>query len=149
MNMKRIFVDEKWCLSCHLCEYHCAHANLNGSEDMAKALMGVSIQPRIRVENGGNISFAVSCRHCDNPLCLTACITGAIHREDGVVCIDRERCVGCYTCVLSCPYGAVMPSRDGAAMKCELCVNNHEGTLACVAHCPNRAIYYDEGVVER
>ena len=35
--MKRIYVEEKWCLGCHLCEYNCAFAN-SGMEDMVKAL---------------------------------------------------------------------------------------------------------------
>ena len=142
--MKRIYVDERWCLSCHLCEYYCAHANLGGG-DMALTLMGRRIEPRICVEEGGAVSFAVSCRHCERPLCKLACITGAISVEQGVVKIDRARCVGCYTCVLSCPYGAVMPSADGPALKCELCMDNTGGQPACVEHCPNRAIIYCEG----
>ena len=45
--MKRIYVNEKWCLGCHLCEYYCAYAN-SGETDMVKALQGVAIHPRIR-----------------------------------------------------------------------------------------------------
>ena len=49
--MKRIYVNEKWCLGCHLCEYECAFAN-SGMTDMAKALKGKEIHPNIRVEDG-------------------------------------------------------------------------------------------------
>ena len=35
--MKRVYVDEKWCLGCHLCEYYCAFAN-SGKSSMIKAL---------------------------------------------------------------------------------------------------------------
>ena len=66
--MKRIFVEEKWCLGCHLCEYNCAFANSGGKKSMAKALKGVEIHPRIRVEEGGDVCFAVSCRHCKDPI---------------------------------------------------------------------------------
>ena len=62
--MKKIYVNEKWCLGCHLCEYYCAFAN-SGESDMVKALKGIEIHPRIRIEERGNVSFAVSCRHCD------------------------------------------------------------------------------------
>lgn len=141
--MKRIYVDEKWCLGCHLCEYYCAFAN-SESDDMAKALKDVEINPRIRIEEQDNISFAVSCRHCEEPLCVKSCISGALTMENGVIRINQEKCVGCYTCVLVCPYGAVMPSEHGAMQKCELCVSNASGQPACVQGCPNRAIVFEE-----
>jgi len=73
--LKRVYVNEKWCLACHLCEYYCAFANSN-EKDMVKALKDIVINPRIRVEQKDNISFAVSCRHCEEPLCVKGCITG-------------------------------------------------------------------------
>lgn len=142
--MKRITVNEKWCLGCHLCEYYCAFAN-SGGEDMAKALKGISIQPRLRIEQAGCISFAVACRHCDTPLCVKSCITGSLSVRDGVVCVDRDKCVGCYTCVMVCPYGAVMPSENGAIQKCELCTQHSPGIPACVSGCPNGAITFENG----
>lgn len=141
--MKRIYVNEKWCLGCHLCEYYCAFAN-SGERDMAKALKGVQISPRIQVEEKDGVSFAVSCRHCDDPFCVKSCITGALHLVDGVIEADKERCVGCYTCILTCPYGCVMPSENGVIQKCELCLTNSNGQPACVQHCPNQAIVFEE-----
>lgn len=141
--MKRVYVNEDWCLGCHLCEYNCAFAN-SGQTDMAKALKGKQIHPNIRVEEADGVCFAVSCRHCDDPLCVNACITGALTRTDGVISINRDKCVGCYTCVMVCPYGAVVPSETGAVQKCELCLSNTAGSPACVAGCPNQAIVYEE-----
>ncbi len=141
--MKRIFVEEKWCLGCHLCEYNCAFAN-SGMNDMVKALKGKEIFPRIRVDGDDKITFAVNCRHCTDPMCVKSCISGALHIEDGVVCIDHEKCVGCLTCVLVCPYGAVVEGENGAVQKCELCLKNAAGAPACVTGCPNRAIVYEE-----
>ena len=46
--MKRVYVDEKWCLGCHLCEYYCAFAN-SGKSSMIKALKDRTIHPRIRI----------------------------------------------------------------------------------------------------
>jgi len=141
--MKRIYVNEKWCLGCHLCEYNCAFAN-SGETNMVKALMNVKIRPRIRVEEHGNVHFAVSCRHCTDPICVKSCISGALSIKDGVIEIDHKKCVGCYTCVLVCPYGAISQSENGAMQKCELCLKNKDGKPACVEGCPNGAIVYEE-----
>ncbi|MDR1734239.1 MAG: 4Fe-4S binding protein [Oscillospiraceae bacterium] len=153
--MKKIYVREDWCLGCHLCEYYCANANLGGG-DMWKNLKGKAIRPRIRVEGDNNVSFAVQCRHCDEPHCLKGCIAGAISIIEGVVSIDQNKCVGCCTCVLTCPYGCIVPTETGVMSKCELCVNNagqakkdKEGGIvgfipACVQNCPNNAIVVEE-----
>ena len=141
--MKRVYVNEKWCLGCHLCEYNCAFAN-TGESNMAIALKDLTIRPRIQIEEGNDVSFAVSCRHCEEPLCVKSCISGALTKENGVITINKNKCVGCYTCVLVCPYGAISQSDDGAIQKCELCTKSHNGTPACVSGCPNGAIVFEE-----
>ena len=142
--MKRVYVNEEWCLGCHLCEFNCAFAN-SGLSDMVLALKGKPIYPRIHVEEGDKIAYAVSCRHCEDPMCVKSCIAGAITKEeDGVVRIDSDKCVGCYTCILVCPYGALAPGETGAMQKCELCLENSCGAPACAAGCPNNAIVYED-----
>ena len=140
--MKRVYVNEAWCLGCHLCEYNCAFA-ISHLPDMVTALKGKTIFPRIHVEGEDKISFAVSCRHCSDPICVKSCIAGAISTQNGVVRIDENKCVGCLTCVLVCPYGALALGEKGVMQKCELCVENG-GEPACVKGCPNRAIVYEE-----
>ena len=141
--MKRVYVNEEWCLGCHLCEYNSAFAN-SGMTDMALALKGKPIFPRIHVEEGDKICYAVSCRHCEDPICVKSCIAGALHKEGEVICIDQNKCVGCLTCVLVCPYGALAPGETGEMQKCELCLQNACGEPACAAGCPNKAIVYEE-----
>ncbi len=144
--MKVVYVNEEWCLGCHLCEYECAFAN-SGDTDMVRALKDREIFPRIRVEDGENdVHFAVNCRHCRDALCVKSCIAGALSKtEEGAVVIDREKCVGCFTCVAVCPYGAIMPDAEGkAAQKCALCTDNLMGEPQCVKHCPNRAIVFED-----
>ena len=141
--MKRVYVNEKWCLGCHLCEYNCAFAN-SGQKDMARALKDKPIYPRIRIDEGERITFAVSCRHCTDPLCVKSCISGALTQTDGVITIDKNKCVGCLTCILVCPYGALAQGETGTVQKCELCLTNSCGAPACVTGCPNQAIVYEE-----
>ena len=141
--MKRVYVNEKWCLGCRLCEYYCAFAG-TGEDELARALKDIKINPVIRIEEKDGISFAVSCRHCPEPLCAKSCITGALGISDGVVTVNRDRCISCYTCILVCPYGAVSPSDDGAVQKCELCIRTSEGTPVCVTGCPNGAVVFEE-----
>ena len=141
--MKRVYVNEEWCLGCHLCEYNCAFANTNLS-NMAVALKGKTIYPRIHVEENDRISYAVSCRHCEDPICIKSCIAGAISKEDGIVKIDKTKCVGCLTCILVCPYGSLSPDESGIMQKCELCTNNAQGEPACVKGCPNNALVFEK-----
>lgn len=106
----------------------------------------IRIHPRIHIEEGANgVHFAVNCRHCADPLCVKGCITGALTRQNGMIVIDENKCVGCFTCILSCPYGAIEPDETGHVMqKCELCTKNGAGEPLCVKNCPNQAIVYEE-----
>lgn len=146
--MKRIFVRENRCLGCRLCEWECMYAN-SGLDGMFK-LKGRAGEflPRIRVEGDDpmDIHFAVNCRHCTQAICVKSCIAGALSKTDeGMVIINKDKCVGCFTCVLVCPYGAIMPAADGkAAQKCMLCTDNRFGEPNCVKYCPNGAIVFEE-----
>lgn len=140
--MKRIQVNENRCLGCHLCEYYCVYANSKKSYMPDAFKDGEEFLPRVHVESDDakKVSYAVSCRHCSDPICVKGCITGALHVVDGVIEVDEYKCVSCRTCVLLCPYGAIVTSKSGAPVKkCELCLDNCE-TPSCAKHCPNGAI---------
>ena len=143
--MKKVYADENFCLACHLCEYQCAFSH-SGEKDMVKAFKKGNPQARIQVEESGDINFALNCRHCDEPICMKSCITGAITRgEDGVIRVNTEKCVGCWTCVVSCPYGAIVRGNGAkkVALKCDLCTESGN-TPACVEGCPNRALIFED-----
>ena len=71
-----------------------------GKRDMVHALKGVAIRPRIQIEENNGISFAVSCRHRKEPLCVKSCIEPR-PVEDGGDYRKPGQCVGCYT--VFCP----------------------------------------------
>ncbi|MBR71539.1 MAG: hypothetical protein CMM30_01180 [Rhodospirillaceae bacterium] len=99
-----------------------------------------------------------ACMHCEDPVCMIGCPTGAIHRslDSGAVVINDDTCIGCGTCANSCPYNNIrlveirdlkgQPLRDpgtqkpiSKATKCDLCSNNPGGP-ACVRACPHDAL---------
>lgn len=91
----------------------------------------------------------VSCNHCSDPACVKICPTKAHHKreEDGLVLIDREKCVGCGMCAKACPYGApVLDAKARKMTKCDACFDRlQKGLLPiCVESCPQRAIEFGE-----
>ena len=142
--MKRVYVNEEWCLGCHLCEYNCAFANSN-EDDMILACKDKTLDARITIKDRDDgIHFAVNCRECKDPLCLKSCIAGAIFRDGDMIRIDKDRCVLCYSCIMACPYGALRPTKEKVMGKCELCTDNGRKVPACVEGCPNKAIVFEE-----
>ena len=149
--MKRVYSIENRCLDCKLCEVYCKTQH-SKTGDIIKAWRWESPVPeaRIRVEGDLDHSMAVQCRHCDEPDCVAACITGALSKDPdtGIVTVDKERCIGCRTCVAVCPYGAVHVN-NGLALKCDLCSkgNTKAPLPACVTGCPNQALVFVESAV--
>ena len=144
--MKKVYAREEYCLGCKLCEVYCVVSN-SESKDVVKAHKNEKITPGIIVEDDAeNISFALQCRHCEDAPCTKACITGAMKKdpETGVVNYDQERCVGCWTCIMTCNFGAIRRDEYGQNVisKCDLCVES--GEPVCVTNCPNRALIYEE-----
>jgi len=144
--MKRIYAREEYCLGCRLCEINCIVKH-SKSKKIIKAFRTEkgTVQPAIQVEEEGRTSFALQCRHCEDAPCLEACITGAMQRDPvtGAVFCDEDRCVGCWSCLMVCPVGAIRQgTAKKAASKCDLCMG--EDVPACVANCPNEALVYEE-----
>ena len=144
--MRRVYVKEEFCIGCRLCEVYCQlqHAQ---SKDLIKAFKREIPHPlpRLRIDERGVISLSVRCQQCDEAPCIYACLTGAITRDHatGVIKVDEEKCFGCWTCILVCPFGAISQDiKQGKMVKCDLCQG--ENMPVCVVNCPNEALLYVE-----
>ncbi len=144
--MKRIRIYEEHCIGCGLCEVHCLVQH-SRSRKIIRAFREErdTVLPRVQVERDGYLSFALQCRHCDDALCIEACMTGAMYRdpETGAVLCDTDRCVGCWMCIMACPAGAIQRGTEGkVASKCDLCIG--QDVPVCVINCPNEAIVLED-----
>jgi carbon-monoxide dehydrogenase iron sulfur subunit len=143
--MKRVYVKEEVCIGCHLCEIYCQLQHARSSDIIKVFKRETPPLPRLRVDERGVVSLSVRCRQCDDAPCVQACLTGALSRdpEGHLVTVDEDKCIGCWTCVLVCPLGAIKPDvEQKKALKCDLCQG--EEIPACVANCPNEALVYVE-----
>lgn len=140
--MKRVHVQEDVCIGCRLCEIYCLVEH-SRTKDLIKAFKKEPTRPlpRLLVEEEGPTSFALQCRHCPEPDCVYACISGAMEKDaSGVVKHNPDKCVGCWSCIMACPLGVIRRDErvKRVASKCDLCVEREEP--ACVANCPNQAL---------
>jgi Fe-S-cluster-containing dehydrogenase component len=87
--------------------------------------------------------------HCDHPACVSACIVGAMSKqENGSVIWDTNKCIGCRYCMVACPFQIPSFQYDKALnpkiMKCDFCFDRtKQGKLpACVEICPVETLTY-------
>jgi anaerobic dimethyl sulfoxide reductase subunit B len=152
---KAFYFDATQCTGCKACQIAC--------KDKSDLPVGVNWR-RVAEFTGGSWvknpdgsyeqnTFAyytsVACNHCDNPICLQVCPTGAIWKrdEDGIIQIDEDKCIGCRYCEWACPYGAPQFHEEkGVMTKCNFCVDYIDAGQppSCVAACPSRAIEFGD-----
>ncbi len=139
-------IDVNRCVGCQTCTIACKHAN--------DTVPGVQWRKVIDVETGEfpnveRLFLVTGCQHCAEPPCVPVCPTGATkQRDDGLVTMDYDVCIGCAYCAVSCPYQArtivheerwyygqatrqeahvAHDERLGVAQKCTFCVDRIDG----------------------
>ncbi|WP_312559107.1 tetrathionate reductase subunit TtrB [Atlantibacter hermannii] len=133
-----MLIDLRRCIGCQSCTVSCAIENQTPQGSFRTTVN----QYQVRRENSDtvtNVLLPRLCNHCDNPPCVPVCpVQATFQRQDGIVVIDNQRCVGCAYCVQACPYDARFINHDTqTADKCTFCVHRLEAGLlpACVESC--------------
>ena len=144
MTQIGFFIDVTKCIGCKTCVIACKDKNdLEVGRNFRRVYSfeeGTFPKPALS-------HISLSCNHCDVPTCIPNCPTTAIfkRKEDGVVLIDHDKCVGCRYCEWNCPYGAPQFNAElGKMTKCDTCVDLRlaGGEPVCVSSCPLRAIEF-------
>jgi carbon-monoxide dehydrogenase iron sulfur subunit len=140
--VKIIAVHLDRCTGCKTCELYCATERASNSKTLLKAIQEHPLpQARVRVEGSNEVPIALQCRQCQQAPCLDSCLTGALMRDDdsGMVIIQENNCIGCWTCTLFCPYGVIYPWPERKiALKCDRCL--YMEVPVCVDVCPTEAL---------
>ncbi|WP_457552563.1 4Fe-4S dicluster domain-containing protein [Desulfobacula sp.] len=134
-----IIVDAGKCIDCKACMIACKVEN-NVPEGFWRNWINV-----LGGENGSvRTEFQPGqCMQCDDPSCVAACPVQATYKkENGLVVIDPEKCIGCGNCVTACPYKARYRNpQKRIADKCDFCEDRLDRGKepACVVTCPTKA----------
>lgn len=139
------FFDMTKCIGCRACQVACKDKNRLEAGTVFRNAHTYSVGNFPSVKG---YSYSGTCYHCASPACVANCPTGAMYiGDDGTVQHDNEECIGCGTCVNSCPYGnpKLIPGTDLAG-KCDSCkvIRDAGGNPTCVDACPMRALDFGD-----
>jgi electron transport protein HydN len=150
------------CIGCKACIIACAKAHRETGKDEG---YDHPFHPRLGLVETPGITIPVQCRHCENAPCAQACPENAIIQKANHVDVIEALCVGCKSCVLACPFGAISVTerpRPGTGFrleiqgeaaacekqifrveKCDLCGDDEDP--ACIKVCPASALQLVHG----
>lgn len=162
MTQLALVIDLNVCVGCSACVTSCKEWNTSGEAGSMTDFNPYGKDPtgtffnRVQTYEVGSfpltetVHFPKSCLHCEDPPCVPVCPTGASYKrkEDGIVLVDYDKCIGCKYCSWACPYGArELDEQEKVMKKCTLCVDRiYDMSLpedrrkpSCVLACPTSA----------
>ncbi len=158
-------IDLARCKNVKACQASCNHAH-----HIADAQNWIKIYPMKDAEETAPYWQPTTCMHCDEPPCVKVCpVDATFKRQDGIVLIDSDRCIGCRFCMAACPYSTrvfnwgdpdlppdiadlhynpetSIPQKKGTVGKCDFCADmTRMGMLPhCVSACPNGVFMFGD-----
>lgn len=158
-------IDLSRCKNLKKCQAACNHMHhLPGNQNWIK------VYPMEEAAHTAPYWQPTTCMHCDVPPCVKVCpVDATFKRQDGIVLIDSDRCIGCRFCMAACPYSTrvfnwsdpqlpeaeahshyscetSVPQKKGTVGKCDFCADmTRKGELPhCVTACPNGVFFYGD-----
>ncbi len=131
MARMKFLCDIERCIACNGCVVACKEGH--------ELPVGISRRRVVTINEGkpGEKSISISCMHCSDPPCMAVCPVEAIYqREDGIVLVNKEICIGCGYCFMACPFGAPQFPKNnsfgarGAMDKCTFCAGGPAPTFS-------------------
>ena len=158
-------IDLSRCKNLKKCQSACNHMHHVHSDQN-----WIKIYPMQDAEKTAPYWQPTTCMHCDEPPCVKVCpVDATFKRQDGIVLIDSDRCVGCRFCMAACPYSTRVfnwgdpglpddvakqdynaetstPQKKGTVGKCDFCPDmTRMGMLPhCVSACPNGVFFFGD-----
>jgi molybdopterin-containing oxidoreductase family iron-sulfur binding subunit len=158
-------IDLARCKNVKACQASCNHAH-----HIADAQNWIKVYPMKDAEQTADYWQPTTCMHCDEPPCVKVCpVDATFKRQDGIVLIDSDRCIGCRFCMAACPYSTrvfnwgdpelppdmadlhynaetSVPQKKGTVGKCDFCADmTRMGMLPhCVSACPNGVFMFGD-----
>lgn len=123
--------DPSKCVGCCVCEYVCSMANEGAYNPTKSRIRVVRLNPFV--------NLAITCRLCEDPLCIAACPRKVLEQSEktGVIIVNETFCNGCGWCIEACEFGAIqLHPKTRVAFVCNLC----DGEPQCVEWCPEEAL---------
>lgn len=138
-------IDVRKCIACHACSAACRIENDVTKEGNRSWVTEEEVGKYPEVHT---LRIPQLCNHCDTTPCVTACpVEATAKNEDGIVYIDRDKCIGCFACVAACPYGARIKETEAKKVdKCDFCAHRLKNGLlpACITTCTTQARYFGD-----
>ncbi|MEO7266020.1 MAG: 4Fe-4S dicluster domain-containing protein [Ferruginibacter sp.] len=158
-------IDLSRCKNVKACQASCNHAH-----HVQDAQNWIKVYPMQDAEKTAPYWQPTTCMHCDEPPCVKVCpVDATFKRQDGIVLIDSDRCIGCRFCMAACPYSTrvfnwgdpelpaeisgleynaetSLPQKKGTVGKCDFCPDmTRMGMLPhCVSACPNGVFMFGD-----
>jgi len=158
-------IDLSRCKNLKKCENACNHMH-----HLHSGLSWLKVYPMQQGEHTAPYWQPTTCMHCDHPPCVKVCpVDATFKRQDGIVLIDADRCVGCRFCMAACPYSirvfnwekpdideaiceqtysceTSVPQKKGTVGKCDFCPDmiRKQELPHCVQACPNGTFFFGD-----